>query len=170
MTPKTRKTREFRQKRLRLIDPELRDGGGEKEERDRQNFASAPAAAPLKMRSASPATKATKIVTLTQGAYSRLCSISFEARRRRVLPEASPRFTSRVRVQEVEHGAIFAPSPPVLAGDAVLLVGVDDGTDKLVPNDVLVIEINESDSGHILERLERFDQAGAFVRAADRSG
>ena len=37
---------------------------------------------------------AAKIVTFIQGAYSRLRSISFEARRRRVLPEASPRLTS----------------------------------------------------------------------------
>ena len=84
-------------------------------------------------------------VTLIQGAYSRLRSISFEARRRRVLPEASPRFTSRLRLEEVEHGVICASA----AGHgrrAVLLVGVDDGADQLVPNDVAVVEINERDS------------------------
>jgi hypothetical protein len=36
----------------------------------------------------------------------------------------------------------------------VLLVGVDDRADKLMPNDIFVIEINESDSGNIFQSLE----------------
>ena len=46
----------------------------------------------------------------------------------------------------------------------MLLIGVDDRANKLVPNDVFVVEINEPDPGHILERLQGLAQARAFVR------
>ena len=46
----------------------------------------------------------------------------------------------------------------------MLLVGVDDRPNKLVPNDVFVVEINEPDPGHILECLQGLAQARAFVR------
>ncbi len=33
-----------------------------------------------------------------------------------------------------------------------------------MPNDILVIKINEPDPGHILERLERFEQTGPLIK------
>ena len=103
------------QKRFWLIDPELRHRGGEEEEgEDKVRVGSG--CCPLKISSASPATNATKIVTLIQGAYSRLRSISLGAWRRRVLPEASPRLHEAFSVQEFEH-RYFRTEPPVLAGE-----------------------------------------------------
>ena len=46
----------------------------------------------------------------------------------------------------------------------MLLISVDNGSDKLVPNDVFVIKINKADPGDIFQCLEGFEQTGALVR------
>ena len=52
----------------------------------------------------------------------------------------------------------------------MLLVGVNNGTDQLVPHDIPFGKITQGDAGHVFEGLKRLDQAGAFVRRQDRFG
>ncbi len=80
------------------------------------------------------------------------------------LARGEPAFHQSSSAQEVKHGRYFRDAAAGVGRRAVLLIGVDDGADKFVPNDILVTEINKSDPGHTLERLERFEQARAFVR------
>src|SRR3954468_1165793 len=109
---------------------------------------------PLKVSNARPATKPAKIAIMTYGENSSVSTSSFEPRRRRVLLEAIPRFTSLFRFRK-SNMTLFARA----AGRrrAVLLIGVNDRADKLVPHHIALVEIVHRDSGHRLQRLQGFD-------------
>ena len=119
---------------------------------------------PLKIRNAIPATKAAKMSHFMEGANSRLWSNSLVERRRRVLREASPRFTSWLRLRKSNMALFACRISPGDRGGPVQLVSVDDRTNQLVPDDISLVEINKRNARYTFQSLERLDQSRAFVR------
>src|ERR1700682_3540063 len=89
-------------------------------------------------------------------ANSRLWSSSFFERRRRVLREARPRLMSRLRLRKSSM-ALLPRSRRQVRGRPMLLIRADHSADEFVPDDVTLGEIDERNSLHVFQGLERFN-------------
>ena len=157
------------QKGVRLIDPELRQRGREKEKRDDE----------ILRRLRLLAAEDEKREPGDEGGEDRHLHAGrvFEAAQQ-LIRGATAAGLARGETALHEAGFVcrksnmryFRADAAGIGRRSVLLVGVDDRANQLVPDDIAVVEINERNPGHILQRLERLDQAGAFVRRADRFG
>src|SRR5687768_3436829 len=117
---------------------------------------------PLKMRKARPAMKPAKISHFTGAAYSRLWSSSFLLRRRRSFREARPRLINWLRLRK--SNMLFARRIlSRIRRRAMLLVRADYRTNQLMPHHVAFRKIDERNSRHDFQSLERFHQPGAFI-------
>src|SRR5437764_11670054 len=72
---------------------------------------------PLKMRTARPPMNAVKMTHFTEAADSNVWSNSFLLIRRRVLPEARPRLTSRLRLMKSNMNYLRDEFPEMFEGE-----------------------------------------------------
>ncbi len=116
MIPKTRKTREFRLKRIRLVDRELRDGGGkQKEGTDKISRGLLLLAA--KDKKGESGDKGDKDGHLHPGGVFEIAQHLVRGAAAAGLARGKAPFHELGSAQEVKHDRYFRVVPPVLAGE-----------------------------------------------------
>ena len=104
-------------KGIRLIDPELRDGGREEEERE-DKISRRLLLLTAKDEKGEPGDKGDEDRHLDPGGVFEIAQhLVRERGGAGSCPRPGPRFTSRVLRRKLNMSAIFAPAPPVLAGE-----------------------------------------------------